>query len=85
MFAGKMIDISAFQWMTTVYDMIAAFRTAEDRNSLAESLKGLYFGRALTFMNKTWDWSTEEAEEEILKQAELFYKHREYLIGKLED
>jgi hypothetical protein len=84
-FASKTIDISAFQWMTAVYDTIAAFRTAEDRQSLVESIKGLYFGRALSFMNKTWDWGTEEAEEEILKQAELFYKHRDYLIRKLKD
>ena len=85
MFAGKKIDISAYQWVTTVYDMIAAFRIAEDRNSLVESLKGLYFGRALTFMNETWDWSTEQAEEETLKQAELFHKQRDYLINKLTD
>ena len=49
-----------------------------------ESLKGLYFGRALSFMNKTWDWSTEKAEEEILAQAEVFRARRDYLIEKLE-
>jgi len=84
MFSGDKIDISAEQWVTTVYDMISAFKTASDGNALVESLKGLYFGRALSFMNKTWDWSTEKAEEEILAQAEIFHKRRDYLVGKLE-
>ncbi|MBN1557141.1 MAG: hypothetical protein JW951_03240 [Lentisphaerae bacterium] len=84
MFSGSAIDITADQWVTIVYDMIAAFRDAADRNTLVESLKGLYFGRALSFMNKTWEWSTEQAEEEILAQAELFHKRRAYLIEKLD-
>lgn len=83
MFSKGKVDISAEQWITTVYDMIAAFKTAEDKNALVESLKGLYFGRALTFMNKTWEWPTEKAEEEILSQAREFHKRRGYLIDKL--
>ena len=65
MFCGGTIDISAEQWCRIVYDMIVAFATAPDQHSVVESLKGLYFGRALAFMNKTWEWSTEQAEEEI--------------------
>ena len=84
MFDGGEIDISAEQWVTAVYDMIAAFRVAPDRDALVESLKGLYFGRALAFMNKTWEMSTEEAEGEILAQAEVFHARRDYLIQKLE-
>lgn len=83
MFSGSQIDITSDQWVTTVYDMIAAFRTASDTIALVESLKGLYFGRALSFMNKTWDWSNERAEEEILEQAKLFHRRRDYLIKKL--
>lgn len=84
MFSSGTIDISTEQWATTVYDMIAAFKVAKDRNALVESFKGLYFGRTLSFMNKTWDLSTEQAEEEILNQAEVFHKNRDYLIRKLE-
>jgi len=83
MFSGTEIDISAEQWMLTVYDMITAFKTTSDQNALVESLKGLYFGRALSFMNKTWDWSSEQAEVEILDQAMLFHARRGYLIEKL--
>ena len=84
MFDGGNIDLTAEQWVTIVYDMIAAFKTSPDRNRLVESLKGLYFGRALAFMNRTWDWPTEQAEEEILAQARVFHGKRDYLIEKLE-
>ena len=85
MYAGSQIDISAEQWVATVYDMIAAFKAAADKTALVESLKGLYFGRALSFMNKTWDWSSEKAEEEILAQAKVFFSQRDSLIKKLEE
>jgi len=85
MFSSETVDIGTEQWVRIVYDMIAAFRTAADRVALVESLKGLYFGRALSFMNKTWEMSSEEAEEEILAQAEVFHAERDYLIDKLEN
>jgi len=84
MFSGGAIDISADQWVTTVYDMIAAFKTTDDQLALVDGFKGLYFGRALSFMNKTWDWSSEHAEDEILAQAKIFHSRRDYLIKKLE-
>ena len=84
MYNGGTIDISTEQWVTAVFDMIVAFRDAKDKIALVESLKGLYFGRALSFMNKTWDMSTEEAEQEIIAGAELFHAKRGYLIDKLE-
>jgi glycosyltransferase involved in cell wall biosynthesis len=84
MFSSGTIDIVPEQWITCVYDMIAAFRDSDDRARLVESLKGLYFGRALSFMNKTWDWSTEQAEADILEQAKLFHSLRGYLVEKLE-
>ncbi|MDP6524155.1 MAG: hypothetical protein QGI24_02905 [Kiritimatiellia bacterium] len=83
MFADGTVDITAEQWITSVYDMIVAFRDSDDRNMLVESFKGLYFGRALSFMNKTWDLSNEAAEDEILAQAQLFHDMRGYLIEKL--
>lgn len=83
MFDGGTIDLDAEQWVSVVYDMIAAFRGSEAPETLVESLKGLYFGRALSFMNKTWDWSTEQAEQEILAQAQRFHARRDELIRKL--
>lgn len=84
MFSTGPLDITPEQWITCVYDMIAAFRDAENRTQLVESLKGLYFGRALSFMNKTWDWDNDKAEADIIEQARLFHSLRGYLIEKLE-
>ncbi len=83
MFNSGKIDITTEQWVTTVYDMIATFKNSTDQNALVESLKCLYFGRTLSFMNKTWDLSSEQAEEDILEQAKLFHAERDYLIEKL--
>ena len=58
--------MSADQWVTAIYDMIAAFKTHPDQIALVKAFKGLYFGRTLPFMNKTWDMSSEEAEKDIL-------------------
>lgn len=84
MFSSGQIDISTDQWVTAVYDMIAAFKVSDNQPDLVESMKGLYFGRTFTFMNKTWEMSTEQAEEEILAQAKVFHQRRGYLIDKLE-
>lgn len=84
MFSGGTIDITAEQWVQCVFDMIVAFRDTKDRGAVVEAFKGLYFGRTLSFMNKTWEMSSEEAETEILAQAEIFKAKRDYLIKKLE-
>ncbi len=83
MFCGGTIDIAADHWITTVYDMIVAFRDVRDSDTIIEALKGLYFGRTFSFMNQTWQMNSEEAEVEILKQAKAFHARRDYLISKL--
>lgn len=83
-FNSDTIDIDADLWVTTVYDMITAFKTTDDVSVLLEAFKGLYFGRTISFMNQTWDWKNEKAEEEILNQAKLFHKKRDYLIKRLD-
>ncbi len=83
MYSGDTIDIDTDLWITIVYDMITSFKTTSDRAALLESFKSLYFGRTFSFMNQTWDMSSDEAEGLILEQAEAFYKRRDYLIQKL--
>lgn len=80
--SGK-IDIDANDWCSTVFEMIAAFAKSSDRTAVVEALKGLYFGRALSFMNETWDWSSEKADEVVLAQAELFHQRRGELVKLL--
>lgn len=81
---GGTIDISSDDWCSAVFEMIVAFAKSDDRTAVVEALKGLYFGRALSFMNQTWDWSSEKAEEVVLEQAQLFHSRRGELVKLLE-
>lgn len=76
--------LDAELWVKIVYEMIAAFRKERDTGMIAESLKGLYFGRVFSFMNDTWEKSTHEAEKNILAQAECFLKNKDYLLELIE-
>ncbi len=73
-------EFTADLWVRIVYEMIAAFRKAEDRETVVESLRGLYFGRVFAFMNDTWEESTPEAEKKILTQANCFLENKDYLL-----
>ncbi len=84
MFSSGSIDITSEQWTDLVFEIISAYARSNDRVSLIEAMRGLYFGRVLSFMNKTWNLNPEEAEREILIQAKRFHKKRGNLIRKLE-
>lgn len=83
-FGREKLEITTDDWISAVWDLILAFREASNKNEIVESLKGLYFGRARTFMGETWEMSTEEAEVEILKQSKRFHERRGDLVSKLE-
>jgi len=86
-FSSENIDdmnkMDAELWCKAVYDIIAAFSKAKHHKPIVESLKGLYFGRVVSFMNQTWEMSTEEAEEFIIEQGEVFFANRKYLLDKI--
>ena len=83
-FGNDKLAIETDDWIDAVWDLIVAFRAASDKNAVVESLRGLYFGRALTLMHRTWEMTTEEAEVEFLSQARRFHARRGDLIAKLE-
>ncbi len=85
MFSSQNIVIDADIWVDIVYEMMAAFKQASDRVAVTESLRPLYFGRAFTFMNDTWEMDTPEAEKVIFEQAGLFNEKRSYMIDLLEE
>ncbi len=86
MFCGGAIDISADQWVSIVYQMIAAYsKSIRSPGTVIDSFKSLYFGRTLSFMNLTWDWSNDKSEQAILDQAQVFFDRRGELIERLED
>lgn len=84
-FGNEKINITTELWVKIVYEMIAAFSVEEDRITLLETFRALYFARTLTFMNDTWGWPTSKAEEMVLEQARAFFDNRSYLIEMVEN
>jgi hypothetical protein len=83
-FDKKTYRITDDMWVKIVYDMLADYRETLYRTEIVEALRPLYFARTLTFMNDTWNMPSADAEKLVIKQAEKFFKNRDYLLSKLE-
>jgi len=83
MFSSKKVHITAELWCNCVYDIIVAFSKSNNKEDVINALKSLYFARVYSFIYDTETMSNEEAEQEILKQAKLFFEKRDYLIKNL--
>ncbi|HIQ20217.1 MAG TPA: glycosyltransferase [Planctomycetes bacterium] len=79
---GPRIDTEL--WVDILFDMIVAFGRGEDPPRLAESMRGLYFGRVYSFMNETWELSSAECEEPIRQQGVRVFQRRDELRRRLE-
>ena len=77
------VNITDELWVKIIYEMIAAFSVEKDTEKVLECLRPLYFARTLTFVNDTWGWPTSKAEELIIRQADIFFEQRSYLIDLL--
>ncbi len=73
-------SISSILWAHIIYDYIASFKDKGEK--IVETLLPLYFGKILSFVNRTKDMPTEDAEKLIVQQADIFWKEREYLLKK---
>lgn len=82
MFQEEKIFITKTLWTKIVYDCLYAYETTDLNSGLIEALKPLYFGRVISFIKVTLDWSYEESEAEILEQAKRFWELRSYLLEK---
>jgi len=82
MYDKEKIEIDVNLWYKIIYDAIYAYENKSLRYDLIEALKPLYFGRFITFFKETLDKSYKDCEREKTVQAETFWKHRDYLIGK---
>ena len=68
------IDINAELWADIVFAFLEKYKKGSDRHELVEAFKSLYWGRAFTFITRTLDLSSVEAEKLILRQAEIFWE-----------
>ena len=68
-------------WAKIVYDFAATFhRWKKDRKNLVDIMRPLYYARVASFINRTKDMTTHEAEEIIDLQARTFEDLKPYLL-----
>ncbi len=82
LYSHKEMDIDKELWSRVVYDMLYAFDKLEINSHFAEAFKPLYFGRVASFIKQTLELNYKQSEQEIIKQAKVFYKNRDYLLAK---
>ena len=86
MFEAGRLRVSAFLWMRILYTFLEAYDRAGDgvaRRSTVEALKPLYLARVVSFIRETLDLSHETSEEQIVRQAQTFYRYRRAITHKL--
>ncbi len=81
-YRAKKMNIKPKLWAHIVYDMLYSFDNYDIKSHFAVAFKPLYFGRAASFIKHTLEMSHQEAEREIIAQAKVFYKNRNYLLDK---
>lgn len=68
-------------WTKIVYDFAATFhRWKRDKGKLVEIMRPLYYARVASFINRTKDMTTQEAEKIIEDQAQTFEDLKPYLL-----
>ena len=72
-------------WAKIIYDFASTFHQwKRDRGKLVEIMRPLYYARVASFINRTKDMTTKEAEEIIEQQAQVFEEMKPYLLRKWE-
>jgi glycosyltransferase involved in cell wall biosynthesis len=68
-------------WAKIIYDFASTFhKWKRDRGKLVEIMRPLYYARIASFINRTWQMTTQEAEEVIEQQAQTFEAMKPYLL-----
>ena len=82
MYDREAIEISDKLWCQIVYDCVFAYDRTDLNAGLIEALKPLYYGRFVSFFRSTMEKPFTACEQDIIKQAEIFWQNRDYLIRK---
>jgi hypothetical protein len=73
--------LSTDAWIRILYELAATFHAwSVNRNKLIDLMTPLYYARVASFVRRTWDMSSQEAEELVEEQAVKFEEQKEYLI-----
>ncbi|MGB3862230.1 MAG: glycosyltransferase [Candidatus Aminicenantaceae bacterium] len=68
-------------WAKIVFDFAATFhRWKKDRKDLIDIMRPLYYARVASFINRTKDMTTAQAEAVVEEQAQIFEEFKPYLL-----
>jgi hypothetical protein len=68
-------------WVQILYELAATFHAwKRNRFKIIEVVTPLYYARVASFIRRTWDMTSEAAEEVVEEQALQFEKHKDYLL-----
>lgn len=82
MFFRRNIDIGEKLWAQVIYDFMYAYYKGKNKMDIVMTMRPLYFARVYTFFKKIPEYTTEEVEAEIRKQAEYFRKLKASFIKR---
>ena len=76
-------DFPTQLWAKILFDYAVAFRRQTDQaDGLLESLRPLYWGKVLSYVNKVDTMSTQQAEEYIEEECLIFEETKPYLLER---
>ena len=68
-------------WVMILYELAATYHQWKiNRNRLIDFITPLYYARVASFVNKTWDMDSLQAEKLVEEQADVFEYHKGYLL-----
>ena len=77
----KSLKIDSGLWVQIVYELFYKYHTGSNKKVIIELLRIFYFGRILLFVKEVSRGKQKEAERVIQKQAQKFYRNRDYLLS----
>lgn len=68
-------------WVMILYELAATFHVwQKNRNKLIDLMVPLYYARVASFVNMSRDMNSQQAEDLVEEQAQLFEDHKDYLL-----
>jgi glycosyltransferase involved in cell wall biosynthesis len=68
-------------WVQILYELAATFHAwKRNRFKVIELVTPLYYARVAAFIRRTWEMTSEAAEDVVEEQALQFEKHKDYLL-----
>ncbi len=83
---SRKFTISVETWAKVLFETAATFHSwTSNRAKLLGLVTPLYLGRVASFINRTRDMTTAQAEQVVEEQAQLFEDQKDYLIRVWDD